>query len=38
VGYLYSFDLGNKDGGWFEFSNTSLTSPHNRLGARLYIK
>lgn len=38
VGYLYSFDLGNRQGGWFQFSNTSLTPPHNRLGARLYIK
>ena len=38
VGHLYTFDLGNKDGGWFEFSNTSLVPPHNRLGVRLYIK
>ena len=38
VGYLYTFDLGNKDGGWFEFSNSSLVPPHNRLGVRLYIK
>ena len=38
VGHLYTFDLGNKDGGWFEFSNTSLVPPHNRLGAQLYIK
>ena len=38
VGYLYTFDLGNKDGGWFEFSNSSLVPPHNRLGVKLYIK
>ena len=38
VGHLYTFDLGNKDGGWFEFSNASLVPPHNRLGVRLYIK
>jgi len=38
VGHLYTFDLGNNDGGWFEFSNTSLVAPHNRLGVRLYIK
>ena len=38
VGHLYTFDLGSKDGGWFEFSNTSLVPPHNRLGVRLYIK
>ena len=38
VGHLYTFDLGNKDGGWFEFSNTSLVPPHNRLDVRLYIK
>ena len=38
VGHLYTFDLGHKDGGWFEFSNTSLVPPHNRLGAQLYIK
>ena len=38
VGHVYTFDLGNKDGGWFEFSNTSLVPPHNRLGVRLYIK
>ena len=38
TGYLYTFDLGNKNEGWFEFSNTSLVPPHNRLGARLFIK
>ena len=38
VGHLYTFDLGNKDGGWFEFSNASLVPPHNRLDVRLYIK
>ena len=38
VGYLYTFDLGNKDGGWFEFSNSSLVAPHNRLGVKLHIK
>ena len=38
VGHLYTFDLGSKDGGWFQFSNTSLVPPHNRLGVRLYIK
>lgn len=38
TGYLYTFDLGNKNEGWFEFSNTSLVPPHTRLGARLLIK
>ena len=38
TGYLYTFDLGNKNEGWFEFSNTSLVPPHTRLGARLFIK
>ena len=38
TGYLYTFDLGNKNEGWFEFSNTSLVPPHNRLSARLFIK
>ena len=38
TGYLYTFDLGNKNEGWFEFSNTSLVPPHNRMGARLFIK
>ena len=38
VGYLYTFDLGNNDGGWFEFSNSSLVAPHNRLGVKLHIK
>ena len=38
TGYLYTFDLGNKNEGWFEFSNTSLVPPHNRLAARLFIK
>ena len=38
VGHLYTFDLGNKNGGWFEFSNSSLVPPHNRLGVRLYIR
>ena len=38
VGYVYTFDVTNKEGGWFEFSNTSLLAPHNRFSARLYIK
>ena len=38
TGYLYTFDLGNKNEGWFEFSNTSLVPPHTRLAARLFIK
>ena len=38
VGYLYTFTFRNTDGGWFEFANTSLVPPHNRLSARLYIK
>ena len=38
VGYLYTFTFRNTDGGWFEFTNTSLVPPHNRLSARLYIK
>ena len=38
VGHVYTFDLGNKNGGWFEFSNSSLVPPHNRLGVRLFIK
>ena len=38
VGYVYTFDLGNSNGGWFQFSNASLVPPHNRLNARLFIK
>ncbi len=38
VGYLYTFDLGNKQGGWFQFSNTSLVAPFTRLAAQLYIR
>ena len=38
VGHLYTFDLGNKNGGWFEFSNSSLVPPHNRLSVKLYIR
>ncbi|WP_300722125.1 DUF4879 domain-containing protein [Pseudomonas sp.] len=38
VGYVYTFDLGNKEGGFFQFSNTSLVPPHNRLSAQLLIK
>ncbi|MFP3516903.1 DUF4879 domain-containing protein [Pseudomonas sp. SIMBA_077] len=38
VGYLYTFDLGNKEGGWFQFSNTSLVAPFTRLTAQLYIQ
>ena len=38
VGYLYTFDLGNKENGWFQFSNTSLVPPYTRLGAQLHIK
>lgn len=38
VGYVYTFDLGNKDGGFFQFSNTSLVPPHNRLSAQLVIQ
>lgn len=38
VGHLYTFDLGDKDGGFFQFSNTSLVPPHNRLSAEIVIK
>ena len=38
VGYLYSFDLGNRQGGWFQFSNTSLVAPFRRLQTQLYIR
>ena len=38
VGYVYTFDLGNRNGGWFQFSNASLVPPHNRFSARLFIK
>jgi len=38
VGYLYTFEWGNKDGGLFQFSNTSLVAPFTRLVAQLYIQ
>ena len=38
VGHLYTFDLGNNQDGWFQFSNTSLVAPYTRLGAKLHIK
>ena len=38
VGYLYTFDLGNKEDGWFQFSNTSLVPPYTRLQTQLYIR
>ncbi|MES2868249.1 MAG: DUF4879 domain-containing protein [Pseudomonadota bacterium] len=38
VGYVYTFDLGNSNGGWFQFSNASLVPPHQRFNVRLFIK
>ncbi|KMN10961.1 DUF4879 domain-containing protein [Pseudomonas helleri] len=38
VGYVYTFDLSNNQGGWFQFSNTSLVAPFKRLQTQLYIR
>ncbi|MFJ7884317.1 DUF4879 domain-containing protein [Pseudomonas sp. NPDC096917] len=38
VGYIYTFDVGNSEGGWFQFSNTSLVAPFKRLQTQLYIR
>ncbi|NHN66433.1 DUF4879 domain-containing protein [Pseudomonas fluorescens] len=38
VGYLYVFDLKDKQEGTFSFSNTSINAPGNRLSTQLYIK
>ncbi|MGX4728216.1 YolA family protein [Pseudomonas corrugata] len=38
VGYLYIFDLKGKQEGTFNFSNTSINAPGNRMSTQLYIK
>ena len=38
VGFLYIFDLADKQRGTFTFSNTSINSPGNTLATQLYIK
>lgn len=38
VGSLYTFDLGGKQEGTFNFSNTSINAPRNTLSTQLYIK
>ena len=38
VGYVYTFDLGNNQDGWFQFSNTSLVTPFKRQQTKLYIR
>ena len=38
VGYIYTFYVGNSEGGWFQFSNTSLVAPFKRLQTQLYIR
>ncbi|MFL7964716.1 DUF4879 domain-containing protein [Pseudomonas kielensis] len=38
VGYVYIFDLKDKQEGTFSFSNQSINAPGNRMSTQLYIK
>lgn len=38
IGYVYEYDLADKQQGNFTFSNTSINVPRNTLSATLYIR